>query len=174
MRIHVDQIPDDGLTVDFSMEEAWAVQAATTALEVRPHQLVGELRVRRLGADLAVSGSVRTELGRDCDRCGEELDGILEGQVALTYTSTSERGFDDAPQQLAPDELDVGFFDGEFLDLGAVVEEQLVLLLPLKLACDLPGFRPTNSCARERLQQAAQGRDVDPRFAVLADLKIEG
>ncbi len=173
MRVHVDQIPREGLDFRFGMGDLWAVEAAAAGLDARPTQLAGELRVRRLGSDLAVSGSIRTELGRDCDRCGEGLDIVVEGPVALTYTPSGERALEEAPRQLAPDELDVGFFDGEFLDLGAVVEEQLVLLLPQKLACDQPGITPSGSCGEGEIQ-AAQADVVDPRFAMLADLKIEG
>ncbi len=174
MRLHLDQIPDDGWVIDFDATDAWALAAATCALDVAPTRLSGSLVVRRFAKDLAVSGDVEAVVPLDCHRCGEGVRVNVVGPVALTYTPTPSPGQEPAPRQLAPGELDVGFYDGEFLDLAAVVSEQLVLLLPVKLACDLPGIEPVDICAEERVRPVENEPKVDPRFAMLADLKIEG
>ncbi len=174
MRVHLEQIPDDGWSVDFDGTQAWALAAATAALDVPPQILQGTLLVRRYLRDLAVSGQVRAVVPLDCHRCGEGVHVTVEGPVALTFTPTPGPDDAQAPRQLAPGELDVGFYDGEFLDLAAVVSEQLVLLLPAKLACDVPGIEPVAGCAEERVAPTEQAPQVDPRFAMLADLKIEG
>lgn len=174
MRLHLEQIPDEGWVVDFDATDVWALAAATRALDVAPSHLSGSLVVRRFAQDLAVSGSVKAVVPLDCHRCGEDLRVTVDGPVALTYTPTPGPGEESAPRQLAPGELDVGFYDGEFLDLAAVVSEQLVLLLPVKLACDVPGIEPVDACAEERVRPSENEPKVDPRFAMLADLKIEG
>ncbi len=174
MRLHLEQIPEDGFAVDFDGHTPWALAAATTALDVPPQALEGHLLVRRYATDLAVSGDVRAVVPLDCHRCGEGLHVTVEGPVALTFTPERTAPEDHAPRQLAPGELDVGFYDGEVLDLASVVTEQLVLLLPAKLACDVPGLEPRDACGEQRLEETETGPRIDPRFAVLADLKIEG
>jgi uncharacterized metal-binding protein YceD (DUF177 family) len=174
MRLHIDQIPDEGWVVEFDATAPWALAAATTALDVPPTALSGRLVIRNFAKQLAVSGKIQAVAPQDCHRCGEGVRLTVGGPVALTYTPTPDAGEAPAPRQLAPGELDVGFYDGEFLDLAAVVSEQLVLLLPSKLACDIPGIEPIDECAEERVRPPKNEPKVDPRFAVLADLKIEG
>ncbi len=174
MRLHLEQIPDEGQCVEFDQSDSWALAAATRALEGPPQALSGTLSVRRFATDLAVSGNIRAVVSRGCDRCGEGVRLTVEGPVALTYSAPLEDDGVAAPIQLSPGDLDLGFYDGETLDLGNAIEEQLVLLLPSKLACDVAGIEPEEKCGEGTLRASENEPEVDPRFAMLANLKIKG
>jgi uncharacterized metal-binding protein YceD (DUF177 family) len=174
MRLHLEEIPDEGWVVDFDLTDAWARSAALEALDAAPIELGGTLAVRRFADDLVVSGTIRLVVPQGCHRCGEDVCLTVEGQVALSFTPTRSPESTPAARQLAPGDMDVGFYDGERLDLAHVVSEQLILLLPSKLACDQPGVEPIDGCGESRLKPQENPPQVDPRFAVLADLKIEG
>lgn len=174
MRLHLDQIPDEGWVVDFDATDDWALAAATEALEMAPSRLSGSLATRRFGRDVTVTGQIDAVVPLDCHRCGEGVTVTLGGPIGLSYTPELPESEPGPPRQLSPGELDVGFYDGETLDLAVVLMEQLVLLLPFKLACDVPGIEPTGECGEQPVGPGENVREVDPRFAMLVDLKIEG
>ena len=74
---------------------------------------------------------------------------------------------------LTYDELDIGFYRNDELDLSGVVSEQVVLEIPMKPVCR-EGCRGLCPQCGADLNEANCGCDhtvSDPRFAALAELK---
>src|SRR5207244_13627268 len=71
--------------------------------------------------------------------------------------------------ELAPDDLDVDFYQNDELDLGALVEAETTLALPMKPLCrdDCRGLCPVCGGNRNLIACECQERVVDPRLAVL-------
>lgn len=151
MRIAVDTIPDQGLSlsVDLSAGDAsWALQAATEALGAPPEALAADLKVERLGDHVRISGRGSSAVVLPCDRCGEPVNLRLGGPIDLYYRPTTKE--DDADLELSADDLDIGWYDGEAIVLDDVLAEQLALWVPSRVRCgdrNVTQVGPPHPCA---------------------------
>lgn len=171
MKVHLDRIPDGGFRVDEL--GPWALDAAAEALEGRAERVEGELLLTAYGDEVRVTGELTVHARRPCDRCAVDLQVELGGEVDLHYVPSGSRAAEDN-RTLNSDELDIGFYEGGAIDLAAVVQEYFALLTPGRLACEVPGARVADgeSCGAPE-QGVEPAQPVDPRFAVLAGLKLD-
>jgi uncharacterized metal-binding protein YceD (DUF177 family) len=136
MRVLVEHIPPDGLPVHLDPAAAWLQEAASIALERPARSIGGALTVERFGKRLEVVGTMAAEADVTCDRCLAPLRLRLGGPVELAYEPEAKAPPPDEEVELVATDLDVGWYDGEGLDMGAVVSEQLALWLPERVRCD--------------------------------------
>ena len=138
MRIIVDTIPDEGLQVHVDLHAAWAREAVVEALEGQPEALDLDVTVMKLGDHVRVAGEARAAVVKPCDRCGEPVRLRVGGPVDLYYRPDADAY--DGHMELADEDMDIGWFDGEALELDAVLIEQLALWAPPRTRCDDPGI----------------------------------
>jgi len=102
-------------------------------------EAVAELR----GSEIRIRGRVGTRLEACCDRCLGSVAIPVEQDFDLCYrpVSTIARAEE---VELPEDELDVGFFSGDGIELADVVTEQVILSVPMKVVCqaDCRGLCP--------------------------------
>jgi len=95
------------------------------------------------GSEIHIHGHVGTSLEACCDRCLISVAIPVEGDFDLSYrpVSTIARAEE---IELPEDELDVGFFSGNGIELADVVTEQVILSMPMKVVChtDCRGLCP--------------------------------
>ena len=100
---------------------------------------VAELR----GSEIHIRGRVATSLEACCDRCLVSVAIPVERDFDLFYrpVSTIARAEE---VELLEDELEVGFFSGDGIELADVVTEQVILSVPMKVVCqtECRGFCP--------------------------------
>lgn len=140
MRIRVDDIPDEGLHVEIDNTDDWAFAAAATALEGPVHELQVELTLTRIAELLRVHGTASARAGHRCARCGGDLEISVGGTVELLYEPIGKPESEEV-HLTDPADLDVGFFDGQALDLVDVIMEQFALWLPDKVVCGGKGTK---------------------------------
>lgn len=130
------------------------------------------MRVVLRGDRVVVTGSLACDLVLTCCRCARGTEKRLGKEFSVEYWPDPrvEAG---AELELKYEDLDIGFYRNDQLDLSMVISEQIVLEVPMKPICreDCKGLcdqcgadlneGPCN-CPKER---------VDPRLAVLAELK---
>jgi len=171
MKIRLDRIPDAGF--DVHPLGAWAAKAAGAALEGTTSRLDGRLNLVAYGDEIRVTGFLDVEVRRPCDRCAVDLVVEHSGPVDLHYVPAGSRDSDES-RSLAGDELDIGFYADGALDLAAVVGEYFALSTPGRLACEVPGARVADGGSCGALEDGVEPeKPVDPRFAVLAGLKLD-
>jgi uncharacterized metal-binding protein YceD (DUF177 family) len=170
MRIIVEEIPEEGLEVDFGPGDPWAVEAARGALGGEVLALAGHLQVRRVGPGVLVRGRASATVGHACDRCLRDVRLTVQGPLSLWYEGLPERGPEQA--SLSADALDVGFLDGGELELGVTLTEFLALEGPAVVRCGDPQVEVVGEgpCV---LAGTPDEPPADHRFAVLKDLKLE-
>jgi uncharacterized protein len=95
------------------------------------------------GSEIRIRGRVGTSLEACCDRCLVSVAIPVERDFDLSYrpVSTIARAEE---VELPEDELDVGFFSGDGIELTDVVTEQVILSMPMKVICqaDCRGLCP--------------------------------
>ena len=122
MKLLVSEIPGEGLDVSDDV----ALEPAGNAVLVAS--------VQRTGTEVRLAGSLRAEMQQTCSRCLKQFMGEFEMPLGLVFLPEEEMPRTESGE-LAPDEMNTGFYrDGE-LDLGDVAREQAMLSLSMKPLC---------------------------------------
>jgi uncharacterized metal-binding protein YceD (DUF177 family) len=150
MKIPLDKIHAPSLKISATTAEAW-VNAATKTVRGTPgeptqdpHEDEGaetaaiELTVRRKGVQVHVTGTIAVALICACDRCGNSTRLRIEGEVDQLYQPPQTEA-DPADYDLVQTELEMGWHDGQALDLEMVLTEALALIGPDRVRCDDDG-----------------------------------
>jgi len=129
-----------------------------------------ELVTGALG-EIRVTGHLAVEMEAACDRCLEAARFSIDSDFSLYYRPVSE-GYGDE-KEIDAGEAEMGFYEGESLELNDVLREQVLLALPMQRVCreDCLGICP--ECGRNRNQSEChcQKAPVDDRWAALKELK---
>ncbi len=174
MKIKVPNIPEEGQELHFSRE-------GKKFLELIPDKEKAEFSldaatvtcfVRKNRNSVSLKAEVQTGIGLQCSRCLEAVTHPV--RAAFAYTLVPEgTGAADEDSSVKDEDLNVGHYREETIDLDVLVLEQIVLQIPIKPLCraDCKGLCPY--CGTN-LNDAACGCDthtVDSRFAVLKNFK---
>lgn len=101
-----------------------------------------------------------------CSRCTEEVSLRLVLPVDLLYAPPPE--LEQEEHELSAEELDIGFYEGDHLELAAVISEAVALEAPQPITCV-----ERSACdARTRALLKAHGSQLrgHPAFAALREL----
>jgi uncharacterized protein len=176
MRYKIKDIPSDGLLVQLDL----------------PRTLLADA-LEGMDADLdATTGNIRVELTKDRDDnvfargdlkalvtvpCASCLGSALVKIAAPLKMTFVPEGEDEAAASDDPlDDVDVSSHDGEVVDLGAIVREQIILGVPMSPHCrdNCAGLCAT--CGQNRNERDCGHKPPqlgDPRFSALKNLKLE-
>ena len=121
--------------------------------------------------ELRVQGRLQVSLRMECDRCTEPFVQNIEEEFDLVYVPTPETS-PGAEIAIGPGDSNVGFYDGPGLELNDILQEQVLLALPLQRLCraDCQGICPT--CGQNRNETAChcQQQIIDERWSALKKL----
>lgn len=163
MIVRVPDIPSEGLTVaDVTAfgrvysDPAWRLDGV-------------RLRLERDKLDVFVTGEIRARVSQACGRCLEPSPAELTAAVDVRLVPRPVRA---DSVELAPDELDVDFYEKDALNLATLIETETTLALPMKPLCreGCLGLCPVCGGNRNVAQCACRPRIPDPGLAALKDL----
>lgn len=180
MRIHIDQIKEDGLQLSYA-EPAETFNVLSELIQDRECEFLApigaQLQIMRISGLVKVDGTFNTTLRQNCDRCLKEFETDLENDFTLTYTpdlSETTDG-DEEERELSTEEMGLMQFRGEEIDLRAGIQEQVVLALPLQTLCSpaCKGLCP--QCGADLNKADCSCSKVAPtgKFAALRELKLK-
>ena len=163
MIVRVPDIPTEGLsfTDALALGEVYR-DPAWRLLDVN-------LRLERDGLDVFVTGEVRAAVSQACGRCLEpspsEVTATLDVRL-VPRPSTADN------VELAADDLDVDFYDKDVIDIGALIDAETTLALPMKPLCREGCLGLCRVCGGNRnvVKCECPERPPDPRLAALKDL----
>ena len=120
--------------------------------------------------EIRVKGHVAAPMEADCDRCLEPAGIPIDSDFELYYHPVS----DGHAKETAIDgsESEIGFYEGEGLELNDVLREFVLLSLPMRRLCraDCQGICPVCGQNRNQSQCRCQPKATDDRWAALKDL----
>jgi uncharacterized protein len=87
-----------------------------------------------VGFEVRIRGCLGTRLEASCDRCLGSVGIPVEKEFDLFYRPVSTIAREEEVE-LPEDELEVGFFSGDGIELADVVTEQVILSVPMKVVC---------------------------------------
>jgi uncharacterized protein len=89
--------------------------------------------------EIRIEGHLNTTLEAACDRCLGPVEIRVNRDLDLFYRPTSTIAREEEIE-IPTDELEVGFYSGEGIELADVLSEQVILSVPMKVICG-PGCR---------------------------------
>src|SRR5450631_349633 len=140
--------------------------------QVGPLRTAGEAKLvmGSLG-EIRVSGHVEVSMEADCDRCLEPAPVSVDSDFELLYRPITE-GYGDE-KEIDSGEAEMGFYEGNGLELNDVLREFVLLTLPMQRVCreSCKGICPL--CGQNRNQEECQchAETSDDRWAALKSLK---
>lgn len=87
-----------------------------------------------LAAEIRIRGHLSTRLEANCDRCLKTVEIPVNSDFDLFYRQ-SPNVTEEVEIELPKAELEVGFFDGDGIELADVATEQVILAEPMKVVC---------------------------------------
>jgi uncharacterized protein len=136
---------------------------------VSPPSIVG--RVSLVGSVVKVSGQVVARVEVECDRCLKPIELPIDSAFKVEYVSPEEyQTQQDA--ELTEEDLDLAIFDGEAIDIDALVAEEVLLAVPDHRLCRdaCKGICPTCGADRNNVNCACDTEQIDPRWSGLKKL----
>lgn len=171
MKIHLAQIPEAGLHRSLRLELAAMARLADT-IGPQAGQVLADVWIKNREGNVEIAGTLQVHLEPPCQRC---LDAVpLDIDEPVRVALVPEREYDAAPEDLhlGADELEVSFYAGEQLDLGQILEDELLLLIPEPVAEEDDDGRCV-ACGRavdEVLAEQPDTADENHPFAQLKEL----
>jgi DUF177 domain-containing protein len=98
-----------------------------------------------VGNEIRIRGRLKTRLSAQCDRCLTRFEIPLTRDFDVVYRPFGELARRrDEEIEIPKDELEVGFFSGDGVELADIVTEQVILSVPMKVVCreDCKGLCP--------------------------------
>ena len=86
------------------------------------------------GAEIRIRGHLATTLQASCDRCLGAVEIPVDTEFDLYYRPVNTIAKEEEIE-IPEDELEIGFYSGDGLELGDVATEQVILSVPMKVVC---------------------------------------
>jgi len=164
MKINVSEIPPDGLDITLSEEGRFESVNAVSPYEA-------SIKIVKMGSEVFLSGLVKCSVELQCSRCLNSFNYKINSPVDIAFRPASELK-EEGCHEIQKDELDIGFYRNNILDIDDVINEQLALNIPMKPLCtpECKGICPECGLDLNKTQCKCKSRDIDERFKILEKL----
>ena len=169
MNINVSQISEDeGLDIHHLYTEGEPdLGSDYSRLTGRPEL---DLQATRAGDEVRLVGNLKATVEIDCDRCLKPLTMAVDQSFDLLYVPPAKTS---AEKELGDDDLSIGFYQDEVINVDDVVREQVELALPMTRLCseECRGLCPECGANLNEGDCLCADSQVDPRWSALKELK---
>jgi len=87
------------------------------------------------GTEIRVQGHLATRLETSCDRCLAPVEIPISPDFDLFYRPLESIAKEEEIE-VPDDEMEVGFYSGDGIELADIATEQVILAIPMKVVCD--------------------------------------
>lgn len=171
MVLRVSDLAEDGVHIETSEEPKWLVNLPELWSENSGLKIISkigiDLQLTRVLKEISVIGDVQLSIETPCSRCVEPVKIELNPQIALVLSSGDKIGEEDV-------NLEHETYQGDEIDLSDYIREQVAISMPVKVVCseDCKGLCTTCGVNLNKDCCECDKDQIDPRFAILKDLKI--
>ena len=150
------------------LEGAWKLEGELRAAGA------AELLDRHGSRTIRVQGKVQGTAQSQCARCLDPISQELDDSFDLFYYPMEVIARSEEVH-IRRDDTDIGFYEGDGIELDEAITEQIVLRLPMRALCreDCPGICPRCGATRVGGRCKCHETFVDPRWDALRDLKLK-
>ena len=135
----------------------------------QPPTVTGE--IRKKAGEVKVSGNVSAELQVECDRCLRPVKLPVASSFEVELLTSGDYAAREAAE-LSEGDMNVSVFDGEVIDIDALVKEELLLAVPDHVLCDenCEGICSVCGANKNLVKCDCSTEEIDPRWAGLKKL----
>jgi uncharacterized protein len=177
LTLKLDEIPEEGLDLKWK-EERSSLLAYLKGLSRIDFDfetpLHSEVKIKRSGRLVLISGKVQTELRLQCVRCLKEFPYPLSTTFELTLQPLKESP-SEGETELGSEEMELNFFEGGEIHLSEIACEQIFLEIPYQPLCreGCKGLCPI--CGKDLNLSACQcvKEELTSGFSALKKLKLD-
>jgi uncharacterized protein len=176
--ISLAEIPPEGLvrTLDLSGEFA-RIALAETEADAATAKLEATLQLTKQAPDMYVQGTLRGDLTLLCSRCLGPAAVRVDAPISVLFVP---RGRED--DEIDPQAPDVIPYDGDEIDVGEMLREEMLLALPMVPLCSESclGLCPTcgkdlneGPCGHAPPPRGGENLKPSPRWAALQNVRVK-
>jgi uncharacterized protein len=175
LKINVFLIPEEGQPCAFSEGDVW-FKGCFEDGEIPDFSLDKvdvSCLITKTSGTIFIKGSFSALIDICCSRCLENIKLPIGGDFAYTLVSAKNETADDL--ELKPEDLDISYYHGDFIDLTPIICEQIILQIPIKALCNEECRGLCQQCgANLNISSCNCGYNVvDSRMAVLKNFVIK-
>jgi uncharacterized protein len=166
MKIIISEIPDEGIEVRFD---------ETVISDDFFYPAHVQMMINRTGKEVLISGEIDADVELQCSRCLKDFRLLMNIAVDVVYNPIEDLKGEEK-HELKHDEMDMGFYSGDELDLSDLVKEQIILNIPMKPLCNELCKGICLKCGAD-LNEGNCGcskREIDPRLEILKKFRNNG
>ena len=126
--INVEDIPPEGLSVTFEEFSEFGEGIVVS----KP--FFGSLSLNKRGMEVKVTGTLKGAIVLTCDRCLAEYEFPFDLSFNLILRPRSSLNIEET-KELSLEELDVSFYDDDFISFAEILREEVMLAIPYKTLC---------------------------------------
>lgn len=175
LKINVVTIPEEGQSFVLSEGGRWFAECFPDSgeLDFRLRKVDVTCQITKASSTIFIKGNLSVLLGICCSRCLEDADLFASGDFA--YTLVPEKPETREDLELAAEELEISYYQGDFIDLAPIIYEQIILQNPIKPLCSegCKGLCPHCGINLNVATCNCHLNFVDDRLAVLKSIKIK-
>ena len=171
MKIRVSDIGESGLHIKTFRKPEWLTNIPELYSDEGDTHLSSninlDLLLTKVLKEISVRGNICFSIETPCARCLDTIDLILEPELNLILLPEY------IPQE-EDEDIDFETYKGDEIDLGGYLRELIAMSLPIKVLCSdgCKGLCPNCGVNLNLKECCCKDNWVDPRFAVLRNLKV--
>ena len=130
--------------------------------------------VEESGDQIRIQGSYSVEMAARCDRCLTHARFPLSAGFDLFYRPASEIAREEEVE-IDSGETEIGFYEGGGIDLAEILQEQVLLALPMQRVCSesCKGICPVCGKNRNETVCDCHVETADDRWSALRKLELK-
>ena len=175
LKINVVTIPEEGLNFVLAEDGKWFKECFPDSdhLDFSVRKVDVKCRITKTSSTIFIKGNLSVLLGIYCSRCLEEVHLPVGGDFAYTLVPAKPETTED--WELQAEELEISYYQGDFIDLTPIICEQIILQIPIKPLCseECKGLCPHCGINRNEISCNCYLDFVDDRLAVLKNIRIK-
>lgn len=177
MKLLLFEIPPEGVRInweeikDFQLEQVKGTLEEGLQFLKKPE---GELFIKPSKKGVVCKGKLECSVLIKCARCLKEFELVIRDEFEVLYVPLREMSFKEEVE-LSLEDMETGFLKEDLFDVEEVLNERIWLSIPMKPLCkeDCKGLCPYCGKDLNEGDCGCKSEYVDPRFAVLRELKIK-
>ena len=175
LKINPAILPEEGLRVSFSEDANWFKNCFSENEEPEFSLIKADVHclITRSGDTIYIRGNLEAQISQECSRCLEPAALTVVGDFVYTLVPEKTEVAEDI--ELTAEELETGYYRGDFIDLAPLICEQIVLQVPIKVLCKegCKGLCPRCGTNLNTGSCSCRSDVVDDRLAVLKNFKVK-
>jgi uncharacterized protein len=175
LKINVVLIPEEGQNFVFSEDGTWFKGCFKDSdfPDFTLRQVDVSCLITKVSNAVFIKGTFSAFIDFYCSRCLEQANLPIGADFAYTLIPAKAETREDL--ELTAEELEISYYQGDFIDLTPIICEQIILQIPIKVLCseECKGLCPHCGINLNTSSCNCHLNVINSRMAVLKDFRIK-